>query len=407
MASRRPVSRLKFTPDRIAKLPRPAKGRIYYRDTITPGLAVLVTTAGPVAYYLSRKVDGRHVRYRLGGIDELPLSDARKLAAEKINAQARGVDIQAERAAKRGEITLGELFAYYLERHAKPHKKTWADDEKQFNRYLDSWKNHKLSSIHRADVQALHTRLGDKHGPYAANRLRSLLHTLFAKAALDFGFEKPNPVQGVKKFREHTRERFIQVDELPKFWAALEAEPSEVCRDFFKVALLTGARRSNVLEMSWAHVHLDRGTWTIPDTKSGDQMTVALVPAVVDVLRGRLGSNPAGTPWVFPGHVRGQHLKDPTKNWHAILERAGLSDLRIHDLRRTLGSWQAAGGSSLQIIGKSLGHKLASTTAIYSRLNLDPVRESVGRATDAILAAATPKPPKKPRARKGANNGKA
>jgi integrase len=84
-----------------------------------------------------------------------------------------------------------------------------------------------------------------------------------------------------------------------------------------------------------------------------------------------------------------------------------LSDLRIHDLRRTLGSWQAAGGSSLQIIGKSLGHKLASTTAIYSRLNLDPVRESVGRATDAILAAATPKPPKKPRARKGANNGKA
>jgi integrase len=400
MASRRPASKVKLTPDRIEKLPRPAKGRIYYRDTVTPGLAVLVTTTGPASYYLSRKVDGRHVRYRLGGVDDLLLADARKLAAEKINAQARGVDIQAERAAKRGEMTLGELFAYFLEHHAKPHKKTWREDAAAFKRYLTPWKNWKLSRISRKEVQSLHVRTGETAGIYAANRLRTLLHTLFAKAILDLGFEKPNPAVGVQKFKERSRERFLQVDEMQRFWAALEADPSDLCRDFFKVALLTGARRGNVLSMRWEQVNLERATWTIPTTKAGDSLTVVLSPAVVEILTARLANNRNGSPWAFPGHVHGEHLKDPMRPWKAILQRAGLSDLRIHDLRRTLGSWQAASGSSLHVIGKSLGHRRESTTAIYARLGLTPIRESVERATTAIMAAAVP--PTKSKPRKGA-----
>ena len=79
---------------------------------------------------------------------------------------------------------------------------------------------------------------------------------------------------------------------------------------------------------------------------------------------------------------------EPKKGWKRILERAGIEDLRIHDLRRTLGSWQAKTGASLAIIGKSLNHKNQSTTAIYARLDLDPVRNSVNTATSAMLAAA-------------------
>lgn len=82
------------------------------------------------------------------------------------------------------------------------------------------------------------------------------------------------------------------------------------------------------------------------------------------------------------------HIVEPKKAWKRVLERAGIDDLRIHDLRRTLGSWQAKTGASLTIVGKSLNHKSPSTTAIYARLDLDPVRESVDRATGAILAAA-------------------
>jgi integrase len=93
-------------------------------------------------------------------------------------------------------------------------------------------------------------------------------------------------------------------------------------------------------------------------------------------------------PWVFPGRGKSGHLVEPAKAWERIRNRAGLRDVRIHDLRRTLGSWQAAFGASLSIIGKTLAHKNVSTTAIYARLNLDPVRESMKVATQAMLSAA-------------------
>jgi hypothetical protein len=74
---------------------------------------------------------------------------------------------------------------------------------------------------------------------------------------------------------------------------------------------------------------------------------------------------------------------EPKKGWQRILEKANLADLR-----RTIGSWQAKTGASLAIIGKSLNHKNPATTAIYARLDLDPVREAMQRATSAMLAAA-------------------
>jgi integrase len=91
--------------------------------------------------------------------------------------------------------------------------------------------------------------------------------------------------------------------------------------------------------------------------------------------------------WVFPSTGKTGHLVEPKKAWKRILERADLSDLRIHDLRRSLGSWQAATGASLSIIGKSLGHKNINSTAIYARLNIDPVRESMETATSAMMVA--------------------
>jgi integrase len=95
--------------------------------------------------------------------------------------------------------------------------------------------------------------------------------------------------------------------------------------------------------------------------------------------------------FVFPGTGESGHLEEPKKGWKRVLDRAGLENLRIHDLRRTLGSWQAKSGASLAIIGKSLNHKNVATTAIYARLDLDPVRLSVNTATNAIMAAANPK----------------
>jgi integrase len=140
-----------------------------------------------------------------------------------------------------------------------------------------------------------------------------------------------------------------------------------------------------VLSIKWADVNLERATWTIPTTKTGDSLTVALVPEAVTILTERQGR--AQGEYVFPARSKSGHLAEPKTAWARILKRAKITDLHLHDLRRTLGSWQAAQGASLVVIGKSLGHRNVSTTAIYSRLNLDPVRRSVEAATKAMLAA--------------------
>jgi integrase len=137
--------------------------------------------------------------------------------------------------------------------------------------------------------------------------------------------------------------------------------------------------------MRWKELDLEQGTWEIPVTKTGDPQTVTLAMEAIEILKIRKSNRSSF--FVFPGNGKTGHLVEPKAGWKRILERAGIKSLRIHDLRRTLGSWQAITGASLPIIGKSLNHKNVSTTAIYARLNLDPVRESVQRATVAMLEA--------------------
>ena len=150
--------------------------------------------------------------------------------------------------------------------------------------------------------------------------------------------------------------------------------------------LLTGARKSNVLMMRWDAVDLTTGCWRIAENKSGSVVMVPLVgPAVELLLARKEASN--GSPWVFPGHKVGAHLTEPDKAWARIRTAAKLEDLRIHDLRRSLGSWMAGQNTSLTIIGKVLGHKTPQATAVYARLSMDPQRLAMENATSAMLLA--------------------
>ncbi len=138
--------------------------------------------------------------------------------------------------------------------------------------------------------------------------------------------------------------------------------------------------------MKWAHINFDRKVWVIPneETKTDEDYEIPLVQAALDILeRRRKNLNP----FVFPGTGKKGHFSDPKKAWKRILTKARIENLRIHDLRRSLGSWQAATGANLSIIGKTLSHKNVSTTAIYAQLSIDPVREAMNKATDAMFSA--------------------
>jgi integrase len=386
---RKPPKKINFTVQTLKALTCPAgKSRVYVYDQRTPGLAYLLTENGARSFYLYRKIDGKPVRIRLGG-EEITIDQARTLAAKHNGKIAEGQNPQEEIRQRKHEMTVGELWEWYLEHHAKPHKRSWKRDEQQWRDHLSELSTRRLSAVKRSEVQELHTRIGGKAGPIAANRAIEILRTMFNVATDKLDWHKPNPCKGIERHRENERDRFLQADELPRFFAALEQETSQLFKDYFTVLLFTGQRKSNVGAMEWAHLDMTAGVWTIPaeQSKNGRPITVPLATDVMTILK-RRHQERGEARYVFPSYGKSGHLVESKFAFQRIRERAGLKDVRQHDLRRTLGSWQAAGGSSLQIIGRSLGHASERATRVYSRLHLAPVRESVNAAAAAMRAAA-------------------
>ena len=151
------------------------------------------------------------------------------------------------------------------------------------------------------------------------------------------------------------------------------------------MSLFTGARRSNVLQMKWEDVHLLRRVWRIPDTKNGESQDVPLVDHALEILQRRFQSKTGK--YVFPGTGETGHLTEPKKAWKTITSKAGMSDLRIHDLRRTFGAYQAGSGASLAVIAASLNHKSLQTTQVYARLWPKAVRNAVNTAVSEMFSA--------------------
>jgi integrase len=311
-------------------------------------------------------------------------------AAAKVNAEIEnGASPAKVKRAHREEPTFREVFDLFIpgkrKRDGRPlSERTKKDYQDSLRIHLGSIKNVKLSQITRDDVRRVHAS-ATKKSAASANRALAIISSVFNYAIDELGvYEGANPAARIKKNHEAPRERFAQADELPRLFAAMAKDP---LGDFFLLALLTGARRANLQAMRWADIDLDAAIWRIQMTKNGTPQNVALSPEAVEVLRKR--KEAAGeAKFVFPGTGATGHLVEPKKAWRRILDDAKLNDLRIHDLRRTLGSWQAKTGASLSIIGKSLNHKTHQATAIYARLDLDPVRASVNTATAAMLQAA-------------------
>ena len=268
----------------------------------------------------ARRVQGKDERIVLGTFPEMSVEKARA-AALKVKAEiAEGKNPSNERRKLRSEITFGELFSLFMERYSKKRKSSWQYDEREVNKFLSHWFNRKVSTITEQEVQTLHENIRDNNGLYQANRILERIQVMYNKG-IEWGLDVANPAQGVKKYKEQSRDRFIQADELPYFWQALAEEENDVARDYIIISLLTGARKSNVLSMQWVDINLDRKEWRIPHTKNGEPHTIPLSPPAIAVLDQR--RSVTNSAWVFPSaRSRTGHLADPKKPWRRVLQRA-------------------------------------------------------------------------------------
>ncbi|HMV07225.1 MAG TPA: tyrosine-type recombinase/integrase, partial [Accumulibacter sp.] len=367
--------------------------RLTIYDEKVPKLALRVTAAGTKTFYVVKRAGTEMAWVKLGAFPEMTVEKAQAEAERILGEFATGANPAKVRRAFKAEPTLTEFFSEYGTRHGNKLA-VWRDMQQRFWDYLQKpLGDKKLTAINRAMIARVLSDV-EKAGKAAATvrLVRALASGMFSKA-IEWGYLDANPAHGVKVAgRVVTRDRFLQPDELPRFFAALAEEPSIAMRDFILLALLTGARRANVCAMHWREIDLAAGNWRLPVTKNGTPQTVTLCPEAVEILKARQEATAGG--FVFPGTGATGHMVEPKKAVIRIMERAGIpygrndpNGVTLHDLRRTMGSWQARTGASLAIIGKSLNHKSQQATAIYARLDLDPVRASVNTATAAMLEA--------------------
>jgi integrase len=379
-------NQIKFTKVEIEKLPVPSTGRVVYHDTAVNGLVLFVYPRHKT-FYLYKFVDGKPTRPKLGNFPDMTVEQARKEAIQMLGSISKGEPVVSRRISKASGLTLGELFDKYIDEYAQHHCTSWVETTKAFPRYFGPWLTTTTRSITRADVQQHVNLLGKDRGHHTANRAYDDLRAVYSWG-IKYGYHGgDNPCTGVTKFKTRSRERFIHPDEFKKFLNALRNETNIPFRDYVYLSLFTGARQANVLSMRWDQIDLELGLWYIPITKNKESQTLPLTDLALQILTDRK-ARATSEEWVFPSDSACGHVVEPKGGWASLMKRTELKDLRMHDLRRTLGSYMAMNNQSLQIIGKVLGHKSPSATQIYSRLAFDPLKQAM-EAAQVSMAAST------------------
>jgi integrase len=379
----------------------PGSKDIYAWDDRTPGFGVKVTPAGGRVYVLKYRTAGAQRWLVLGRHGDVTLDQARTKAIKLRGAVADGKDPARLRDEHAAEPTVDQLADRYLAEYAEPHKKQRSVEEDRRNLKLHIRPELgalKVSALARQDILKLHHKM--RATPGAANRVQALLSKMFGLAE-EWGIrpEGSNPCRRIKKFEESSRERFLTTYELQRLGLALrEAErdgehPSGI--GIIQLLLFTGCRRSEILTLQWSFVDLERCCLRLPDSKTGAKVVRLGAPAL-DLLSGlpRFAS-----PFVFPAargvnkspdrerRVGAGHFVGIERIWQRVRARAGIGDVRLHDLRHTFASWSVMGGATLHMTGALLGHRQAGTTMRYAHLADDPVQAAADRVARAIAGA--------------------
>jgi integrase len=381
----------KLTKGVVDALQPAARDAIVFDDEII-GFGVRILPSGQKTYLVQYRSSGRTRRVKIGRHGTLTTDEARKQARVLLGAVAKGDNPAEEISQHRAAPTVAAVAERFFRDHTLIKCKPTT--QREYRRSIDLFIKpaidpFRVVDVTRADIVRLHHDLRD--GPYQANRTLGVLSKLFNLCEV-WGLrpDGSNPCRHVPKYPEHRRETFLTVEQIDRLGAVLReclAEGSETpfVVAAFQLLILTGCRLSEIQMLRWSYVR--DGYLELPDSKTGARR-IPLSPAAVGVLD-NLPRLP-GNEFVIAGEVAGQAITDLQRPWRRIRARAGLSHVRIHDLRHTYASRALAEGLDLVMIGKLLGHQQIQTTMRYAHLADDPVRRAatqVGTALDVALGS--------------------
>ena len=353
------------------------------------GFLLEVRHSGGKTYY-QRYTDkrGRERQFKIGPADVLPLVLARRKARETVAEALVGDDPQERRAELRSIPTLAELVRDRYLPHVKSYKRSWRTDETVLRLHILPALGAQYVDLIRAEpIAALVDRMrAEGYSTGTTNRIVIVLRHIFNLARKwRVAGVKENATAGINLAPDVMRERFLSIEEARRLIASIERDENRVAAQAIMMLLLTGARRNEITQARWDQLDWDKRTLLVPLTKSGKPRVIALNAAAIQILQTMKRSD--GNPYIVPSTVTGQPPPSLFFPWDRIRQRAGLSDLRLHDLRHSFASFLVNSGVSLYVVQGLLGHANSKYTQRYAHLTADTLRDAA-EAVGSVVAAA-------------------
>ncbi|MDE4140952.1 tyrosine-type recombinase/integrase [Phaeobacter gallaeciensis] len=390
---------MKLTKRRIDEAEHDPKKPLYLWDSTLSGFGVKILQSGKKRYIFKYRPHGGGRRaptrwMTIGTHGEIPLETARNIARECATQVAKGEDPQSDKVKKREAPSLSDLWDRFDQGDMKRLKPATIRD------YHSLWKNilepafgnRRVADISRADVDRLHSSIGDT--PYQANRSIAVLSKMMTLAEIwEWRDQGTNPCRYVRRHAEGKRERYLSREELGRLGAALTnlVDLGLLWPDManlFRLLLLVGARRNEISNCEWSWIDWDRRIIALPDSKTGAKPLFLSSEAITVLQNQKITTRHQSSKFVFPGVRADKAIVNLSKPWKLICEEAKLEDLRIHDLRHTAASIAVGQGVALPIIGRLLGHTQTQTTARYAHVDADPAlraADTIGQAIGGVI----------------------
>ena len=357
--------------------------KIDYFDTQLTGFFLEVRSTGKATFYQRyRDHYSRNRQVRIGPSDAISVDEARQAARKIRSIAAKGFDPNGEAQKHKNAPTFRQFVSEKYIPHVKIYKRSWMRDEAMINKHMMGlWGNAKLSEITPEDIRAFQGRfVSAGHKPATVNRHMALVKYMFSLAEKWEVIDK-SPARGMPQLPDNAcKERYLTPEETSRLLKALKDCQSRVVSDIIELLILTGARKSEAGYARWEDLDCDRALWTIPLSKSGKRRYIPLSNAALNVLS-RQRTN--GSAYVFPSPITGKPMVHFHHTWDSIRKKAGIPDVRIHDLRHNFASLLINNGRSLYEVQKLLGHADISTTQRYAHLSQDTLQE----ATEIVSAS--------------------
>jgi integrase len=376
---------------------KPASARREIPDGVVSGLYLVAQPSGKKSWAVRYRVAGTPRKFTIGAYPGIGLKDARALASAALVEVAGGNDPGAEkkaaRAADTGDDIIETIVAKFVERHAKPktRKSTWVETERVLNKEIvERWRRRRLADITRADVHNLLDSIVDRDAPALANRTLALFRTMCGWA-VQWGIITTSPCDRVKPPAPSvSRDRILSDAELKAVWNACD-ELGWPFGPFIRLLILTGSRRSEVAEMTWAEIDFETATWVLPKerAKNNREHTLPLSDAAIAILR----ELPHTGDFVFScfGSKPITGFQN-AKNRLGGLLPADMQPWTLHDLRRTAASGMARLGVNVAVVERVLNHvsgTFKGVVGVYQRHDFaDEKRRALESWAAHVLAVA-------------------